>query len=110
MAENQGMNPGQPVAYELVDNVINAWVKRHAFTLFDEFGGLPRRFVYLSGDEGECCQISIDPPVFGEIALYAFGVETRDDEEMEMRWQVPLTDLERALEDAVTAVKHWWLR
>ena len=98
------------MSYELVDEVIAVWVERHAFTLFREFGGVPSRFVYLSSDDGECCQISIDTPMSGEFAVYARDIDTREDEKMDMHWRVAINDFGQTLEDAVASVKQWWQR
>jgi len=97
--------------YQQVDSIIDKWVGKHGFALFREFGDRPARYEYLSSDEGECCQISIDSPIlFNEISLHASGIETRDDEEMQMHWQVPINELGPALEVAVASVRQWFAR
>jgi hypothetical protein len=98
------------MAYGEVDEIINEWAAAHKFTLFDEFGGLACRAVYLSSSDGECCQIWIDPPIEDEICLHAGDVESKDDVEMQMDWQVPVTELRLALEAAVEAVHQWYAR
>ena len=97
------------MSYEVVDSTINAWALKHGFSLFCEFGGRPARFVYLSSDD-ECCQISIEPSLLGQVLIHARDVETVEDEEMQMDWKVFAVDLERALENAVLAVRQWFDR
>lgn len=98
------------MGYERVDEVIGKWVALHKFTLYTELSGLERRFVYLSSDEGECCQIGIAAPDSGEIHIYAGGIETKNDVEMRMDWLVPVTELGRSLENALEAVQQWLAR
>ncbi len=97
------------MCYEVVDSIIDAWALRHRFSLFREFGGRPARFVYLSS-EHDCCQISIEPPLLGQLLIHARGIETFQDEEMQMDWKVFTVDLEPALENAVLAVRQWFDR
>jgi hypothetical protein len=97
------------MSYEVVDSIIDAWVLRHGFTLCREFGGRPARFIYLSRGN-ECCQISIEPPVLGEVLIHARDIETFEHEEMQMDWKIFTVELEHALENAVLAVKQWFDR
>lgn len=98
------------VDYSSIDQVINAWVERHGFDLYTRYAGGPEcRNVYVSGN-GECCQIWIDPPESGEVALHAADVETHNDEEMRQDWRVPVNGLEGALEEALVYVRQWMRR
>src|SRR5574343_1189001 len=96
--------------YSSIDSVINDWVERHRFDLYTRYAGGPEcRNVYVSG-HGECCQIWIDPPESGRVALHAADVETRNDEEMRQDWHVALQDLEQTLEEALAFVRQWMNR
>lgn len=94
------------MSYESVDLIIDGWVKKHAFTPFNE----PGRSVYLSSDKGECFQIWIDPPVSNEITLHAGGIETQNEEEVQMDWKVPVNEFANALDHAVACVRLWFAR
>ena len=101
---------GSVADYSSIDPVINAWVERHGFSLYTLYAGGPEsRNVYVSGN-GECCQIWIDPPESGRVALHAADVETRSDEEMRQDWHVPVQDLEQTLEEALAFVQQWMRR
>jgi len=48
--------------YSQIDQVISEWVDKHCFSLFTGYDNYPDkeiRAVYLSSEQGECCQISI---------------------------------------------------
>lgn len=94
------------MSYEFVDSTINAWVAKHALSLFSD----PGRSVYLSSDDGECCQIWIDLPDSNRVHLHAAAVEARENEEMRIDWDVPMAELSHALENAVTSVRQWFTR
>lgn len=96
--------------YSSIDPAINAWVKRHGFSLYTRYADGPEcRNVYVSGN-GECCQIWIDPPESGQVALHATDVETRNNEEMRQDWHVAVHKLEQALEEALAFVRQWMRR
>lgn len=96
--------------YSSIDPVINAWVKRHGFSLYKRYADGPEcRNVYVSGND-ECCQIWIEPPESGKVALHAADVESRNDAEMLQDWRVPVHDLEHALEEALAFVRQWMKR
>ena len=97
------------MSYAGVDAVIDAWASKHGFSLCQEFGGRPARFIYLSHDE-ECCQISIEAPLFGQVLIHARDIETTLDEEMHLEWKVFTVELEFALDNAVVAVNQWFDR
>jgi len=42
------------MSYDAVDATIVAWADSHGLTLCTEFGGVPRRFCYVTGGEHEC--------------------------------------------------------
>ena len=101
------------MGYEEIDSIIDVWVKKYNFTLFTNYEGFPDvefRAVYLSSAEGECCQISIDKPNLGKVAIVARDIETKMDEELNKSWLVEVSDLERALENAVSFVQTWFSR
>ena len=101
------------MSYESIDPVILAWTERHALALFTSIEGMEDvtfRCVYVSGDKGESCQIWVEPPESNHVALHAAGVETRLDEKLKQDWRVPVTDLEHALEHALSTVEQWMAR
>ena len=98
--------------YLSIDPAIRAWAERHGLTLFTHVEGStsPIRCVYLSNPKGECCQLWLDPPQDGRVAIHAAGVETQLDEEMERHWSVPVLDLENALENVLSRIQQWLVR
>lgn len=101
------------MTYAQIDPTIVTWVEKHKFSLFTHLSGTEGpecRAVYISSKDGECCQIWIDKPESGRVSLHAADIETRQDEEMRQDWRVPISDLEAALEDAITFVQKWFER
>lgn len=101
------------MGYEQIDSTINEWVKQHSFTLFTAYEGFPDiefRAIYLSSPQGECCQISIEKPNIGKVAINARDIETKMDEELNKNWLVEISDLEAGLENAVSFVQSWFSR
>ena len=94
------------MSYALIDSTISAWVEKHGFSPFND----PGRSIFLSSDEGECCQIWIDAPKANSVQIHAAAVEAKEDEEMRQDWDVPIANLELALENAVVAVRQWFRR
>lgn len=95
------------MSYQTVDATIAAWIDRHAFMLCTEFGGVPRRFCYVTRGEYECFQISIEPPDDGSITVNAWDVETEDDAELHQQWRVPVGDLIPTLDAALDQIDVW---
>ena len=96
--------------YSSIDPTIRAWTERHGLTLFTHVEGNAAqtfRGIYISNLRGECCQIWLDPPQDNRVAIHAAGVETQLDVEMQRYWQVPVSDLDNALEDILSRVKRW---
>lgn len=101
------------MGYEEIDSTIAVWVKKYNFTLFIKDEGFPDvefRAVYLSSEEGECCQISIDKPNLGKVAIVARDIETKMDEELNKNWLVEISGLESALDNAVSFLQTWFSR
>lgn len=101
------------MSYSKIDPAISRWVERHGFSLFTGYENHPDiecRAVYLSSEQGECCQIWIDKPESGTVCIHAGDVETHRDEELKKEWRVPVEELSRALENAVHFVKAWFTR
>lgn len=95
------------MGYDAVDAAIAAWAASHSLTLCTEFGGGPARFCYVTGDEHECFQVSIETPADGAITVNAWGVETEDDAELNQQWRVPVGDLVPTLEAALGRIAVW---
>ena len=101
------------MGYSAIDSVIQAWVEKHRFTLFDRIDGHTESFrsVYLSSSEGECFQIWIDEPKAGNVTVHAADVETHNNEQqLRYDWSVPVDELRSALEEAVVQVRNWMAR
>jgi hypothetical protein len=101
------------MSYAQIDAVIEAWAKRHSFTLYTSHEGQPGsdfRAVYLSSQNGECCQIWVDEPSAGLVAVHMGDIETREDEEIRKDWSATIFGLEEALEDAVAFTRAWFQR
>lgn len=101
------------MTYEQIDSTINTWVAKHKFVLFTKIEGMHEpefRAVYISSPLGECCQISIEKPESGQVAIHIAGIETRQDEEISKNWIVPMSELEGTLENAVSFVQNWFRR
>jgi len=99
--------------YTDIDNIISEWVEKHSFSLFTKYKNDPDsdfRAVYLSSEQGECCQIWIDEPEEGMVHIHAGDVETHQDEELKKSWCVPIEELAGALENAVEFVETWFSR
>lgn len=99
--------------YLKIDPVITNWTKEHRFSLFTGYENHPDteiRTVYLSSEQGECCQIWIDKPNLGKVCVHAGDVESFQNEELEKEWCVPVDELAKALETAVSFVENWFGR
>lgn len=64
---------------------------------FLEWAGKEARFCYLSSPQGECYQISLDPPVKDQVRIHVRAIETLDDMEAHLEWFIPIRDLKAAL-------------
>jgi hypothetical protein len=101
------------MTYAQIEPIIDAWVAKHKFSLFTRLEGVAGsdfRAVYLSSKHGECCQIWIDKPESGTVSVHAADIETRQDKEMRQDWCVPISELDVALDGAVTYVEKWFDR
>ena len=99
--------------YSQNDSIISEWVNRHKFTLFTSIEGIENsdyRAVYLSSEQGECCQIWIDKPDSGIVCVHAADVETHQDEELSKEWCVSEEKLCETLDNAVSFVNQWFAR
>ncbi len=94
--------------YEEVDATIAAWAVANVKMLFDEWAGKPARFAYLPGLRPfECFQIWVEPPVSGQVAVYAASVDTDDDSEHQRTWEGPVASLGTMLDQATETVREW---
>jgi hypothetical protein len=93
---------------DAIDAAIGAWAGRHSLRLCTGLGGT--RFCYVSGDEHECFQVSIELPDAGTVTIHAWDVETEDDAELHQSWQVPVGDLISTLEAALNQIGVWRAR
>ena len=94
------------MSYAAIDPQITAWTDRHGLTLFREWADCDARFCYTSS-ESECFQIAIREPQSDQVQIEAFSIETANDEDFQQSWQVPVTNIEKGLEDALATVENW---
>lgn len=95
---------------DAIDVVFFAWAARHGLRALRLPGGQQTRFCYVSAGVDESFQISIEPPEAGIVSVNAWDVETHDDAEFHRAWQVPLSDLEPALDGALEQIATWAAR
>ena len=96
--------------YADVDGVIAKWVRSADSTLYTEWADAPARFFHIHGDPPfECFQISVQAPEGGLTAVTARAIDTNDDtdEEMDQTWRGEISELDRMLSAAVTAIEKW---
>ena len=98
------------MAYSAIDPTIIAWAEAHGLKLCNEFGGVPRRFCYVSGGPHECFQVSIERPEGTEVLVNAWSIETTDDSELHHERTVPIGDLKLTLEAALNKIGEWKVR
>jgi len=99
------------MSYAGVDQILRAWSAANVKELFVEWGGEEARFCYLSSPQGECYQISVDPPENDLVRIHVRAIETLDDMKAHLEWYVSVPDLEAALDAAkVTLVECLWRR
>lgn len=93
--------------YSSIDPIITRWANDHGLKISNRFGGLPRRFCYISGGHSESFQVSIEPPVGKEVLVNVWSVETEDDAELHHAWTVPIGELQSTLEQALAKIEEW---
>jgi len=95
------------MTYESIDPIIDGWSREHSLRIVPEFGGVPRRFCYVSGGIDESFQISIEPPAGEAVVVKAWSVETRDDQEFHEQWTASAATLRSTLEEALATISKW---
>jgi hypothetical protein len=98
------------MTYAVVDSVIDMWAELHSLKMLRHFGGVERRFCYISGLVDEAFQISIEAPEDRTISVHAWSVETGDEEDLHQEWIVPIAGLQPTLEAAFDKVNQWKVR
>ena len=98
------------MSYAQIDSTIEDWLKANSLVLFTSWAGEQARFCYTSSPQGECVQISIEPPQGGSVRIHVWDVETAGDEEVHMEWLAPVPDLRQALDTALVAARKWFER
>ena len=99
--------------YSDIDSTITKWVEKHNLSLFTSMDGVENsecRNVYISSEQGECCQIWVDKPNSGKVCIHAAEVESHHDEELSKEWCATLEELNKALDNAVSFVQQWFER
>jgi hypothetical protein len=91
--------------YASVDPMIEKWVGENFLVLFRAFADREARFVYVSSNDGECFQISIEPPEGNLVTVNAWTVETLDDREMHQQWLTTVPDLQHTLQTSLEVVR-----
>lgn len=98
------------MSYTQIDPVISAWMQKNGLTLFTSIEGQPDvefRSIYVSRG-GECYQVWSDQPQDGNVKVHVADVETESNDEVRRGWQVPLAELDGALEGALSFVLDWF--
>jgi hypothetical protein len=95
------------MTYAIIEPTIRDWAAAHDLQVCDEFGGVPRRFCYVSGGPHECFQVSVEPPQQGAVLVNVWSVETDDDADLHEVWSVQVGDLRLALEAALRQIEAW---
>ena len=95
------------VLFTSVDPVIEKWAEENSLKVFKAFADREARFVYVSNSDGECFQISIQPPQSNLVKVDAWTIETSDDREMHREWVTPISDLYGALQTSLDTVRSW---
>ena len=90
-----------------VDPKIEAWAQRHSLTLFTSFADHECRSAYVSRKAGDCFQFWIDKPANGRICVHAAGVDGQWTDDPAKDWELPISELDAALEDAFATVVGW---
>jgi hypothetical protein len=90
--------------YDEIDRDVEQWVAAHGFKLIREFGGLPRRFFYVSAGK-ESFQISIEPPENGRALINLWSVETVDGIDTHEAWDVPIAEMQITLDEALRTIR-----
>ena len=98
------------MSYAAIDPVVQEWVKANALVLFTSWAEAPARFCYLSSRQGECLQISIDPPDAGNVRIHVWDIETANDEEVHMEWSIAASELRQGLDVSLNAARKWFER
>lgn len=96
--------------YSDIDGVIAKWVKAADTTLYTEWADAPARFFHIPGDPPfECFQINVEVPEGGRTEVTARAIDTNDatDEHMDQTWRGPISELDKMLAAAVTAIETW---
>ncbi len=97
-------------AYAAVDGIIAQWMSENDLFLNTQFGGVERRFCYVTGSPQECFQISIEPPEGKDILINVWSVETIDDADLHECWAVNPDHLHNALDLALRQIRSWEAR
>jgi hypothetical protein len=71
------------------------------------FGDREARFAYVSSKAGDCFQLWIEPPAYGQIRVHAALVDGQWLNEPAKDWHVQISELDPALEDAFATVIGW---
>lgn len=94
------------MSYAAIDQTILDWAAASGLQLHSEWASAEARFCYFSSHQGECYQISVDPPERELVKVHIRAVETIDDMEAHLEWMVPTSDLRAALNAAENTVRE----
>lgn len=93
------------MSYTAIDHIIQPWADANGFKLHMAWAGEEARFCYLSSQQGECYQISIERPENELVRVHVRAVETLDDMEAHLEWFVSIAELGAVLEVAHKTVR-----
>ena len=94
------------MSYVAIDGVLDHWADNRRLQILKNTGGGEGRFTYFSRGDF-CCQISLDPPVNGAVAVHLWSVEVWEHEDFEYHWTVPTNELGAALDVAFEQGCSW---
>lgn len=97
------------MSYDNIDPVLNAWAERHRILILAADRENRRRHFYKSSEAAETFQVVIEPERDGFVRIDAHLIETWSGES-HCWWEVPIAELEFALDRALNCIIDWFQR
>jgi hypothetical protein len=92
----------KPSIFSPLDEILDRWAQKHALKIQRLFRDDKVRTTTVVSQIGEIFQIWLSPQENGQVRLHAWNYgQTRRD------WEVPISQLADALDDALRVVKTW---
>jgi hypothetical protein len=90
------------MSYQKIDPIISEWAKSYNLTVYRQHQGEDIRSVDVISSIGKKYQVWVDLPVDKKVAIHAWDYKNQRRD-----WNVPVEQLEQALNEAVQTVKQW---